>query len=107
MDVAHLKGKYKGMMFTAVCMDVNSSIFPLAWGLGYAKNDASWLWFFTRFKELYGDRPRIFIVLYWHQSISKAVVQVYPNAFHAICMQHLLHNIKNNVRRLSVDMLYF
>ena len=30
VDGAHLKEKYKGMMFTTVCKDGNNSIFPLA-----------------------------------------------------------------------------
>ncbi|KAL5573622.1 hypothetical protein UlMin_023219 [Ulmus minor] len=66
VDGAHLKGKYKGMMFTAVL-----------------------------------------IVLDRHPSNSKAIRQVYPQAFHVICMQHLLHNIKNKFREISVDMLYY
>ena len=43
MDGAHLKGKYKRMMFIAVCKDGNNSIFSFAWGIGDVKNDSSWL----------------------------------------------------------------
>ncbi|KAL5581810.1 hypothetical protein UlMin_014252 [Ulmus minor] len=94
VDVAHLKGKYKGMMFTAVCKDDNNSIFPLAWGIGDVENDSSWLWFFTKFKQV-------------HPSIAKAIREIYPGVFHRICMQHLLQNIKNKFRGISVDMLYY
>ena len=107
MDRAHLKGKYKGMMFTAVCKDSNNSIFLLAWGIGDVENDSSWLWFFTKLKQVYGDWPGLVIVSDRHPSIAKAICEVYPVAFHGICIQHLLHNIKNKVRGISVDMLYY
>ncbi|KAL5539101.1 hypothetical protein UlMin_045399 [Ulmus minor] len=77
VDGAHLKGKYKGMLFTVVCKDGNNSIFLLAWGVGDIENDSSWLWFFTKFKQVYGDR---------HPSIAKAI---------------------QKFRGISVDMLYY
>ncbi|KAL5554343.1 hypothetical protein UlMin_041744 [Ulmus minor] len=97
VDGAHLKGKYEGMMFTAVCKDGNNSIFPLAWGIGDVENDSSWLWFFTNLVFV-SDR---------HPNIVKAIREIYSGVFHGICMQHLLHNIKNKFRGISVDMLYY
>ncbi|KAL5559897.1 hypothetical protein UlMin_036108 [Ulmus minor] len=94
VDGAHLKGKYKGMMFAAVCKDGNNSIFLLAWGIGDVENDSSWLWFFTKFKQV-------------HPSIAKAIHEIYSGVFHGICMQHLLHNIKNKFRGISIDILYY
>ncbi|KAL5582870.1 hypothetical protein UlMin_015312 [Ulmus minor] len=41
VDGAHLKEKYKGMMFTSVYKDSNNSIFPLAWRIGDVENDSS------------------------------------------------------------------
>ncbi|KAL5551619.1 hypothetical protein UlMin_001795 [Ulmus minor] len=94
VDRAHLKGKYKGMMFTAVCKDGNNIIFLLAWGVDDVENDSSWLWFFTKFNQV-------------HPSIAKAIREIYPGVFHGICMQHLLHNIKNKFRGISIDILYY
>ncbi|KAL5566890.1 hypothetical protein UlMin_030054 [Ulmus minor] len=107
VDRAHLKGKYKWMMFTAICNDDNNSIFSLACGVGDVENDSSWLWFFTKFKQVYGDRSGLVIVSDRHPSIAKAIREIYPGVFHGICMQHLLHNIKNKFRGISVDMLYY
>ena len=70
---------YKGMMFTAVCKDGNNSIFPMAWGIGDVENDSSWLWFFSKLKEVYGDFLGLVIVSYRYPSISKAIHQVYEN----------------------------
>ncbi|KAL5545366.1 hypothetical protein UlMin_009150 [Ulmus minor] len=90
-----------------VCKDGNNSIFLLAWGIGDVENDSSWLWFFTKFKQVYGDRLGLVIVSDRHPNIAKAIREIYPGAFHEICMQHLLHNIKNKFRGISVDMLYY
>ncbi|KAL5580559.1 hypothetical protein UlMin_013001 [Ulmus minor] len=107
VDGAHLKGKYIGKMFIAVCKDDNNSIFPLAWGIGDVENDSSWLWFFTKFKKVYGDWPCLVIVLDRHPGIAKAIRKIYPGVFRRICMQHLLHNIKNKFRGISINMLYY
>ncbi|KAL5556575.1 hypothetical protein UlMin_038811 [Ulmus minor] len=42
IDATHLKGKYRGVLFIAVCHDANQQIFPLAFGVGDSENDASW-----------------------------------------------------------------
>ena len=78
LDGVHLKGKYKGMMFTVVCKDDNNSIFLLAWGIGDVENDSSWLWFFTKLKQVYNDQSSLVIVSYRHHSIAKAIHEVYP-----------------------------
>ncbi|KAL5561678.1 hypothetical protein UlMin_031425 [Ulmus minor] len=82
VDGAHLKGKYKWMMFTTVCKDGNNSIFPFAWGVGDVENDSSWLWFFTKFKQVYMDRLGLVIVSDRHPSIAKAIREIYPGVFH-------------------------
>ena len=39
IDGAHLKGKYKGILFIATTMDGNNQIFPIAFRVGYLEND--------------------------------------------------------------------
>ncbi|KAL5556423.1 hypothetical protein UlMin_038659 [Ulmus minor] len=56
IDATHLKGKYRGVLFTAVCHDANQQIFPLAFGVGDSKNDASWSWFLGRVKSVFGTK---------------------------------------------------
>ena len=104
---AHLKGKYKGMMFISICMNGNNNIFHLAGGIGNPENDPSWLWFFTKFKEVYGNHSDLVTVLDRHPSIGKAIHEVYLEANYYICMQHLLSNSNNKVREFSIDILYY
>ena len=41
IDDTFLKGKYKGTMFVASCMNGNNKIYPPAFGIGDSENDAS------------------------------------------------------------------
>ncbi|XP_062089136.1 uncharacterized protein LOC133795694 [Humulus lupulus] len=83
-------------LFTASTMDANNNIFPLAFGIRDSENESSWLWFFTKLKETYGEKEGISIILDRHKSIENVVDNVYPKAFHGACIFHLLNNIKVN-----------
>ena len=41
VDGTFLKTKYLGTLFIAACKDGNNQIYPLAFGIGDSKNDAS------------------------------------------------------------------
>ncbi|KAK3204951.1 hypothetical protein Dsin_018997 [Dipteronia sinensis] len=45
IDGTHLKGKFSGIMFVAICLDANNQVFPLAYGFGDVENEMSWTWF--------------------------------------------------------------
>ncbi|KAL5576769.1 hypothetical protein UlMin_018468 [Ulmus minor] len=94
IDATHMKGKYQGVLFTVVCHDANQQIFPLAFGIGDSENDALWIWFLRRLKENFGERPGHVIISDRHHSINRAVNEVFPNAFHELCIYHLLNNLK-------------
>ncbi|KAL5564578.1 hypothetical protein UlMin_027742 [Ulmus minor] len=98
IDVTHIKGKYRGVLFTAVFHDANQQIFPLAFGVGDSKNDASWTWFLMRVKHVYGVNSALVIVSNRHRSINSAVKEVFPQAFHGICMYHMLNNLKTKFK---------
>ncbi|XP_062099990.1 uncharacterized protein LOC133805857 [Humulus lupulus] len=96
IDGTYLKTSFGGTLFTASTMDANNNIFPLAFGIGDSENDSSWLWFFTKLKETYGEREGMAIISDRHKSIENAIDDVYPKAFHGACIFHLLNNIKVN-----------
>ena len=62
---------------------------------------------FHKVEAVYGDCLGLVIVSDRHPSIAKVIREVYLEAFHGICMQHLLHNVKNKFKGISVDMLYY
>ncbi|KAK1550559.1 hypothetical protein Q3G72_021024 [Acer saccharum] len=46
IDGTHLKGKFSGILFVAICLDANNQVFPLAYGFGDVEDELSWTWFF-------------------------------------------------------------
>ncbi|KAL5538636.1 hypothetical protein UlMin_046178 [Ulmus minor] len=104
IDATHMKGKYRGVLFMAVCHDANQQIFPLAFGIGDSENNAAWTWFLRRIKDVFGERAGHVIVSDRHRSINNAVKEVFPNAFHGICMYHLLNNLKNKFKTKTKEL---
>jgi hypothetical protein len=51
VDGCHIKTKYKGQLLTAVAIDPNDCIFPIAMGLCEVECTRSWEWFLTTLKE--------------------------------------------------------
>ncbi|KAL5565694.1 hypothetical protein UlMin_028858 [Ulmus minor] len=103
-DVTHLKGKYRGVLFTDVCHDANQQIFPLAIGVGDSKNDAAWTWFLKRVKDVFRENLALVIVSDRHRSISSAIAEAFPRAFHGICIYHLLNNLKTKFKSKTKEL---
>ncbi|XP_050229457.1 uncharacterized protein LOC126678608 [Mercurialis annua] len=98
VDGTFLKSTYGGTLLTASTQDGSGKIFPLAFCVVDSENDAAWEYFFEKLKETFGEKDSLCIVSDRHDSISKAVETVFPQATHAICMYHLLSNVKRHFR---------
>ncbi|KAJ0007868.1 hypothetical protein Pint_30269 [Pistacia integerrima] len=62
VDGCHLKGLYGGVLLSAVSMDANNSIFPVAITICEIENNESWRYFMTLLKEFIGDIDHITIM---------------------------------------------
>lgn len=51
VDGCHLKGKYGGVLLSAIATDANFGIFPLAFAIVESENADSWTWFLTLLSE--------------------------------------------------------
>ena len=51
LDGCHLKSRYKGQLLTAVGIDPNDCIFPIAMGLVEVESTYTWEWFLTTLKN--------------------------------------------------------
>ncbi|KAM3190289.1 hypothetical protein ACQJBY_068460 [Aegilops geniculata] len=51
LDGCHLKTQFKGILLTAIGMDLNDCIFPVAFAIVDIENTKSWRWFLTALKQ--------------------------------------------------------
>ncbi|XP_013632562.1 PREDICTED: uncharacterized protein LOC106338043 [Brassica oleracea var. oleracea] len=93
VDGTFLNGNYKGTLLTALAQDGNFQIFPIAFAVVDTENDDSWHWFFTQLKLLIPDDKGLAIISDRHNSIGKAIRNVYPLAARRICTYHLYKKI--------------
>src|SRR6266508_1002824 len=62
VDGTFLSGKYHGTLLTAIIVDANNQIIPLAYAVVESENNDSWLWFLTLVRtRVTGNRERICI----------------------------------------------
>ncbi|GKC69451.1 transposase, MuDR, MULE transposase domain protein, partial [Tanacetum coccineum] len=90
IDVAHLKGLYKGTNLVAVAMDGNNLIvLQCIWY--YAKGEKVHVGQGdVGAKECIGDNPNLLFISDRHPAIVMAVENEFPLAFHAVCCRHLM-----------------
>ncbi|XP_058192033.1 uncharacterized protein LOC131309408 [Rhododendron vialii] len=50
VDGCHLKGEYSGQLLTAVGVDPNNAMYPMAWCVVEVENKDTWTWFLTLLK---------------------------------------------------------
>ncbi|XP_019264068.1 PREDICTED: uncharacterized protein LOC109241751 [Nicotiana attenuata] len=77
VDGTFLKSAYRGTLLIASTQDPAGNILPLAYAIVDSENNASWEWFFTRFKDEFGERDGMCIVSDKHEGIENAVATLY------------------------------
>ncbi|XP_071686988.1 uncharacterized protein [Rutidosis leptorrhynchoides] len=96
MDGAHMKPPATGHILTAVGLDSNNSIYPVAYAIVEQENYNSWSWFL----ECLGDdlgltRQSNFTFISDRQKgLLQAVARMYPCAEHRFCLRHIHENMK-------------
>jgi hypothetical protein len=74
VDGTFLTGRYKGQILTAIGVDGNNRIVPLAFAFVESENTASWLWFFRQLKKsIVKDRPNVCVLHDRHAGILAAI----------------------------------
>ena len=62
VDGTYLTSPYKGILITTCIMDANEQIFPLAFAIVDFENNLAYEWFFTNFKNTFGEREDMCII---------------------------------------------
>ncbi len=52
MDGAHLKGNYGGVLLSAIALDGNNELFPVAWAIISSEDEESWKFFIWHLKHV-------------------------------------------------------
>ncbi|GKC62389.1 transposase, MuDR, MULE transposase domain protein [Tanacetum coccineum] len=101
IDVANLKGLYKGTNHLAVGMDGNNQIVPIAFSICKGETGPCWTWWMSVLKECIGDNRNLLFISDRHPAIALVVQNQFPLAFHAVCCRHLMMNLslKNKQRK--------
>ncbi|XP_075106915.1 uncharacterized protein LOC142179921 [Nicotiana tabacum] len=73
-----IKSTYRGTLLIASTQDPAGSILPLAYAIVDSENNASWEWFFARFKDAFGEREGMCIVSDRHEGIENVAATLYP-----------------------------
>ncbi|KAJ9543460.1 hypothetical protein OSB04_023167 [Centaurea solstitialis] len=96
LDGCFMKGMYPGQVLTAVGVDPNHGIYPLAYAIVEAETTNSWSWFL----ELLGDdldleaNSNFTFISDRQKGIIPAIAKVFPSAEHRFCYRHILENVK-------------
>lgn len=96
IDGCHIKTKYKGILLTAVGIDPNDCIYPVAFGLVEVECKSSWEWFLSNLK----DDLNITNTSPWtvmsdkQKGLINAVQKIWPDAEHRFCVRHMIQNFQ-------------
>ncbi|XP_019252660.1 PREDICTED: uncharacterized protein LOC109231454 [Nicotiana attenuata] len=105
VDGTFLKSAYRGTLLIASTQDPAGNILPLAYAIVDSENNASWEWFFARFKDAFGEREGMCIVSDMHEGIENAAATLYPQVPHSVCIWHLWNNVKKNYKKKNYLLL--
>nr|KAJ0192986.1 hypothetical protein LSAT_V11C800412830 [Lactuca sativa] len=95
-----MKGPYPCQILTAVGLDSNNGIYPLAYAIVEIENCESWKWFL----KCLGDDLDLYVMFNFtfvsdiQKGLLQAVSQLFPCAKHRFCLRHIHENMKKQWR---------
>jgi len=77
IDGTFLTGKYRGQILTAIGVDGNNQVLPLAFAFVESENTDSWYWFLHLVKtEVVGMRPNVCLIHDRHAGMVRAIEEL-------------------------------
>ncbi|KAK4278441.1 hypothetical protein QN277_016286 [Acacia crassicarpa] len=94
VDGTFLKGKSKGILLTAVRVDGNDSLYPLALRLVEKENAHHWLWFLQWLQKSLelGNGGNVTLMSDMQKGLTNAISEVLPAVEHRFCARHIYAN---------------
>ncbi|XP_021742853.1 uncharacterized protein LOC110708933 [Chenopodium quinoa] len=96
VDGAHLKGNYGGILLSAVGLDGNNEIYPIAFAIVSVEDKESWSYFFWHLYNIVkqSNRQHWTIISDRQKGVDLALKDVWPDAKRRYCCRHLNRNYK-------------
>ncbi|KAH9802199.1 SWIM-type domain-containing protein [Citrus sinensis] len=96
IDGCFLKGPYKGVLLSAVSVDANYGIYPLAVCVVENENTESWVYFLEKLYEQIGCNygEGLCFMSDRQKGILNALDKVFPHALKRYCCRHIYANFK-------------
>ncbi|XP_043705497.1 uncharacterized protein LOC122655361 [Telopea speciosissima] len=98
LDGCHLKGVYGGVLISAIAIDGNNGMFPLAYGVVETECKDSWLFFLHHLLGCIGIVTPVWEPLTFMTDKQKGLIEAigikFPIAHHRHCSRHLYNNFK-------------
>ncbi|KAL0927844.1 hypothetical protein M5K25_002059 [Dendrobium thyrsiflorum] len=110
LDGTFLLGKYRGTLLSAIGMDANNGLYPLAFAIVESECTESWIWFLRQLNELVPvvtNRQHLCIISDRHAGIVRGCRENFPSAAHKHCLRHLRENFKKAIRRMGLGDVEF
>nr|KAJ0200205.1 hypothetical protein LSAT_V11C600322570 [Lactuca sativa] len=100
-DGAFMKGPFLGQVLSAVGLDSNNGIYPLAYGIVESENTESWKWFLDNIGDDLdlGRNSNFTFISDKKKGLHTAVEQLFPNAKHRYCIRHIHDNMRKRWRK--------
>ncbi|GKU99547.1 hypothetical protein SLEP1_g12382 [Rubroshorea leprosula] len=94
IDACFLKGMCKGVLLTAVGIDGNKQMFPIAWAVVSGESNETWGWFLQLIRNdlNLGLGEGLVVMSDQHKAIISSVHALLPEAKHRFCVRHLYSN---------------
>ncbi|XP_058198332.1 uncharacterized protein LOC131313848 [Rhododendron vialii] len=107
VDGCHLKGLYVGQLLTAIGVDPNDAMYPIAYAVVEKENKDTWMWFFELLRIDLGitpsNEPEFTFINDRQKGLLPALVETFQSAEHRHCCKHLLNNFMKIFKGPSLE----
>ena len=100
---------HKGQLLTAVGVDPNNQMFPIAYAIVEAESRSSWLWFLELLKSnlRLTDKEGMAWISDKQKGLIDAITQLFPFSEHRHCVKHLHNNFKLHHKGLQLKQIFW
>ncbi|XP_059631698.1 uncharacterized protein LOC132274437 [Cornus florida] len=94
VDECFLKGPYGGHILSAISIDGNNQMFPVAFAVVESETRDSWSWFMTELMDAVGPYEDITFISDRQKGLVDTFENIMVGSKHRYCVRHLYENFK-------------